>query len=289
MTAPAMPRPVLESHVALRDGSVAHIRPIRAADEPHLLALLRGLSDDDRRLRFFSLGNDLARTAHDEADVDNVHSLGLLATVGSPERIVGHALYAPAGEGRAEVAFAIAAEFQGRGLATILLGQLADAAAANGIDTLEAIVLPENRRMLQVLRESGFPIKTRYDWGNVEVTFPTSLTPQALARFEQREELASASALRRILYPRSVAVVGASEKPGAVGTAVVRNLLSAGFPGPIYPVNPTARTIQSLAAYASVTDVQDPVDLAIVALPSKHVLGVADQCGRKGVHALIIL
>jgi hypothetical protein len=80
-----------------------------------LLALLRGLSDDDRRLRFFSLGGDLSRTAHEEAAVDNVHSLGLLVTVGSPERIVGHALYAPAGDGRAEVAFAIAAEYQGRG------------------------------------------------------------------------------------------------------------------------------------------------------------------------------
>jgi acetyl coenzyme A synthetase (ADP forming)-like protein len=289
MTVSATGRPELESHVALRDGSVAHIRPIRAEDEPHLLALLRGLSDDDRRFRFFSLGNDLSRTAHDEADVDNVHSLGLLASVGSPERIVGHALYAPAGDGRAEVAFAIAAEYQGRGLATILLGQLADAAAANGIDSFEAIVLPENRRMLQVLRESGFPIKTRYDSGNVEVTFPTSLTPQALARFEQREELASASALRRVLYPRSVAVIGASEKPGAVGTAVVRNLRAAAFPGPIYPVNLTAGTIQSLPAFATVENVPDVVDLAIVAVPSKHVLAVAEQCGRKGVHALIVL
>jgi len=89
MTLSAIQLPELASHVALRDGSVAHIRPISAADEPHLLELLRGLSDDDRRLRFFSLGNDLSRTAHDEAEVDNVHSVGLLVTVGSPERIAG--------------------------------------------------------------------------------------------------------------------------------------------------------------------------------------------------------
>jgi RimJ/RimL family protein N-acetyltransferase len=236
----------LESDVALRDGSVAHIRPICPEDEASLLAFLRGLSDDDRRLRFFSLGNDLSRTAHDEADVDYVHSLGLLATVGSPGRVVGHALYAQAGDARAEVAFAIAAEYQGRGLATIMLGQLADAAAANGIETFEAFVLPENRGMLELLRKSGIPVKTRNDWNNVEATFPTSLSPQALARFEQREELASASALRRVLYPRSVAVIGASERPGAVGSAVVRNLRAAVFPGPIYPVNPTAGTIQTL-------------------------------------------
>ncbi|MDQ6674598.1 MAG: GNAT family N-acetyltransferase [Chloroflexota bacterium] len=279
----------LEADVALRDGSVAHVRPIRTEDEPCLLAFLGELSEDDRRMRFFGLSNDLSRTAHDEADVDYVHSLGLLATVGSPERIVGHALYASAGDGRAEVAFAISADYQGRGLATILLGQLADAAAANGIETFEALVLPENRRMLEVLRESGFPVKTRYEWNSIEATFPTLLTPQALARFEQREELASASALRRVLYPRSVAVVGASQKPGAVGAAVVRNLLGAAFPGPIYPVNPAGGTIQSLPAYASLEDIPGPVDLAIVAVPSKHVIGVAEQCGRKGVHSLIVL
>ncbi len=143
MSASAIYPTNLEAVVALHDGSLARIRPIRAEDEPGLLAFLRGLSDDDRRMRFFSMGNNLSRAAHDEADVDYVQSLGLLATVGSPERIVGRALYAPAGDGRAEVAFAIAADYQRQGLATTLLGQLADAAAANGIETFEAIVLTE--------------------------------------------------------------------------------------------------------------------------------------------------
>jgi acetate---CoA ligase (ADP-forming) len=289
VSAPAIYPTELEADVALRDGSLAHIRPIRPDDEPRLLGFLRGLTDDDRRMRFFSLGSDLPRTAHDEAAVDYVHSLGLLATVGARERIVGHALYAPAGEGRAEVAFAIAPDYRGQGLATILLGQLADAAAAKGIDTFEAVVLSENRRMLDVLRQSGFPVKTRYEWNSVEATFPTSLTPEAVARFEQREELTSASALRRVLYPRSVAVIGASQKPGAVGAAVVRNLRASAFPGPIYPVNPTAVTIQSQPAYAKVEDIPAQVDLAIIAVPAKHVIDVAEQCGRKGVQALIVL
>jgi hypothetical protein len=59
MSAPAANRAELEADVALRDGSIAHVRPIRTADEAQLLAFLRGLSDDDRRMRFFSLGNDL--------------------------------------------------------------------------------------------------------------------------------------------------------------------------------------------------------------------------------------
>ena len=125
----------LEADVALRDGSIAHIRPIRADDEA-LLAFLRELSDDDRRLRFFSLGNDLTRTAHDEADVDYVHSLGLLATVGPPSGSSGtRCTRRPASGARREVAFAIAAEYQGRGLATMLLGQLAERRGHNGIDT----------------------------------------------------------------------------------------------------------------------------------------------------------
>jgi acyl-CoA synthetase (NDP forming)/RimJ/RimL family protein N-acetyltransferase len=270
----------LEADIALRDGSIAHIRPIRTADEPRLLAFLRELSDDDRRMRFFSMGNDLSRAAHDEADVDYVNSLGLLATVGSPERLVGHALYAPAGDGRAEVAFAIAAEYQGQGLATMLLGQLADAAAAQGIVTFEAIVLMENRRMLNVLRASGFPVKTTFDSGNVVATFPTSLTPQGLARFEQREELASASALRRVLYPHAVAVVGDCDTPGAAGAAVVRNLRAAGFPGPIHPVDPAAGSLE---------DVPAGVDLAVITVPTPLVRGVAEQCGRQGVRSLIVL
>jgi GNAT superfamily N-acetyltransferase len=166
----------LEVEVATRGGSLTHIRPVRPDDAEPLLAFLRALPEEDRRLRFCSLGNDLARTARDEVNVDYVRSLGLVVTAGPEPVIVGHGLYAPCGEGRAEVAFAIARDYQGRGLATLLLGQLAEVAAANGIDTFVAPVLSENRRMLEVFRQSGFPIKIQYEMDTVEVTFPTSLT-----------------------------------------------------------------------------------------------------------------
>jgi acetyl coenzyme A synthetase (ADP forming)-like protein len=279
----------LEAEVALRDGSLTHIRPVRPDDADALLAFLRALPDEDRRLRFFTLGNDLARTARDETNVDYVRSLGLVATAGPDQRIVGHGLYAPFDDGRAEVAFAIAHEYQGRGLATLLLGQLAEAAAANGIDTFDAIVLPENRRMLDVFRHSGFPIKIHYDMDSVDVSLPTSLRADGLARFEQREEVASANALQHILYPDSVTVIGASRNSDAVGGAVVRNLIACGFPGHVYPVNPSATKIQGLIAYPSVEAIEQPVDLAIIALPAARVLEAAEQCGRKGVRALVVL
>jgi acetyl coenzyme A synthetase (ADP forming)-like protein len=277
----------LEAEVATRDGSIVHVRPIRPDDTERLLTFFRELPDDDRRLRFFSLGNDLKRTARDETNIDYVSSLGLIATAGPDQRVVGHVLYAPYGDDRAEVAFTIARDYQSRGLGTLLLGQLAQAAAANGIETFQALVMPENQRMLQLLRQSGFPIKTRYDWDTIEVTFPTALTPEALERFERREEIASANALRRVLYPRSVAVIGASRRPDGVGAAIVRNLLAFGFKGPVYPVNPATTEIQSLRCYPTVSDIDAAVDLAIIAIPSSGVVEVARQCGQKGVAAIV--
>lgn len=278
-----------EADIAMRDGSVAHVRPIRTDDEPALLALLQGLSPDDRLLRFFSLGTNLERTAREEVQVDYVRSFGLVVTVGPERRIVGHALYAPTGEGRAEVAFTISHEYQGRGLASMLLGQLAEAAASNGIHTFEAIAKPENRRMLDVFRESGFPVQTHYAWDAIEVSFPTELTREGLARFEQREEQSAANAMRRLLNPRSIAVVGASRKPGSVGDAVMRNLLQCGFGGPIFPVNPKADAIRGTPSYPDLEAVPVDIDLAVIALPAEAVVDVAKQCGCKGVRSLVVL
>src|ERR1051326_2835871 len=149
MTSPAaVYPPQLVGDVIMRNGSVAHIRPIRATDESSLLAFLRSLPDDDRRMRLFGLSNNLGRIAHDESDVDYVRSLGLLVTVQPEECIIGHGLYAMSGDGRAEVAFAIGTAFQGQGLATLLLGQLAEAATQRGIHTFEAVVSNGSRRML---------------------------------------------------------------------------------------------------------------------------------------------
>ncbi len=278
-----------EADVIVRDGSVVHIRPVRATDEPALLEFLQRLPAEDRRLRFFGLGNNLARAAHDEADVDYARRFGLVVTATPEEHLVGHAMYVVTEPTRAEVAFTIAPEYQAQGLATLLLGQLAEVAAAQGISTFQATMLSENRRMLDVLRASGFPVAARYEWGNVEAVFPTSLSPQALVRFDHREALAAASALQRILAPASIAVIGASHKDTSVGGAVVRNLLAARFPGPVYPINPSGGTIHGLAAYATIEAAPGTVDLAIVAVPAAAVVSVAEQCGRKGVHALVVL
>src|SRR5205085_9766903 len=134
----------------------AHVRPVRPDDEPRLLAFLEGLSEESRALRFFSPAVNLAAEARRESHVDYEREFGLVATVGADERIVGHALYAAGAGDRAEVAFAVADDYRGHGLATILLGHLAEIAASKGIRLFDAATLPTNHRMLGVFRQSGF-------------------------------------------------------------------------------------------------------------------------------------
>src|SRR5262249_1951049 len=155
-------------------------------------------------------------------------------------------------EDNAEVAFAVADDYQGRGLGTILLGHLAEVAAAHGFHAFTAFVMPENYQMLAVFKESGFPIDVKAGVGELTVTFPTSLTAEAVERFDRRDQVAAVSALKLFFAPRGVAVIGASRRRGTIGGELFHNLLSYEFAGPVYPVNPQAAVVQSVPAYAGI-------------------------------------
>jgi acetyl coenzyme A synthetase (ADP forming)-like protein len=260
-----------------------------AEDELGLLALFESLTEESRWFRFFApaKGSALAAEAHREAHLDQ--TFALVAVSGPKQTIVGHAFYAVLDQNRAEVAFTIGDDFQGRGLGTILLGQLAEVASANGIQVFEAEVVASNHAMLHVFRDSGFPIEVSATAGQLHVTFPTALTASAIERFEHREALAAVNALKLFFNPRGVAVIGASRKRGTIGGEIFHNLLSYGFQGPVYPVNPTAQVVQSVPAYASVEAIPGPVDLAIVVVPAAQVIETVEACGRKGVKALVVI
>ncbi len=89
--------------------------------------------------------------------------------------------------------------------------------------------------------------------------------------------------------PDSVAVIGASEKAGSIGSILVQNLIQAGFPGAIYPINPKYPEIHGLPAFPVVTAVPDPVELAIVAVRIKDVPAVIKECGQAGIKGAIIV
>ena len=152
-----------EVDVVLRDGSIVHVCPAKPADAPAVTLLLNRLSDRSRWLRFFSAFPDLARAARWATEVDNDRRCGLVATVDGQGQVVGHAGLERESDRpeRAEVALEVADAIQGKGLGTALLCQLAQAANQLGIQVLDAEVLPENRQMLRVFRDCGYPVKVR--------------------------------------------------------------------------------------------------------------------------------
>jgi len=95
--------------------------------------------------------------------------------------------------------------------------------------------------------------------------------------------------LKKVFEPQSVAIVGASERENSVGAQVLRNMREGGFAGEIYPVNPKHETIQGLKTYASITDIDHPIDLVVIAIPAPAIPNVMRQCGEHGVGAAVVL
>jgi acetate---CoA ligase (ADP-forming) len=281
----------LETDVVLKDGSTVRIRPATRQDQERVEDYFIGLSDESRRLRFWSPSVDVTTQARRTVDVDNIDHLTLLATLGGDGgRVVGGAqYYREEGTARAEVSMSVADEFQGHGLGSILLGHIAQAARESGVQRFFASVLPENHRMIGLFRDSGFITTIHAKPGLVEVEFPTTITEETAEQFEERERISAANAVRTFLDARSCAVIGASRDPESIGGRLFRNLVTQPFGGVVYPVNPSSAVVQGVAAYPSIEHVPDDVELAFIAVPAARVRAVAEQCGRKGVRALVVI
>jgi acetyl coenzyme A synthetase (ADP forming)-like protein len=105
-------------------------------------------------------------------------------------------------------------------------------------------------------------------------------------RYSQEEIL---TAMTRIMKPRAVAVIGASNETGKIGNSVMKNLVNGGYQGDIYPINPKGGEVLGLKAFPSITDVPGDVDVAVFAVPAKFVGGALEQCGEKGVAGAILI
>src|SRR3990170_4991015 len=296
--AAAVKRPTYPSQyevdVLLKDGSTVRLRPARPDDDAAMAALFQRLSPRSVYLRFHhpmpSLSRaELRRYTH----VDYDDTFALVATLGEPpdERIVAVGLYTrlEPGSDHAEVAFTVEDSHQGRGIATQLLDHLAIAARDHDIRVFEADVLGENRSMLDVFRDSGFPLESRIKYGTYHVAFPIEETEAAEEKASERETMAAAASVRVFFQPHSLAVIGASRQRGTIGAEIFHNLLRDGFTGVVYPVNPKAEAIGGVKAYPSLMDVPGDVDLAIVCVPAERVLSVADECARKGVRGIVVI
>ncbi|MDE1828763.1 MAG: acetate--CoA ligase family protein [Thaumarchaeota archaeon] len=99
----------------------------------------------------------------------------------------------------------------------------------------------------------------------------------------------SQESLRSIVSPKSIAVIGASNRPESIGNAVVENILNGGYRGKLYPINPSTTEVLGIKCYASVIDVPESIDLAVIIVPSKTVPQVLEDCGKKKVKGAIII
>ena len=95
--------------------------------------------------------------------------------------------------------------------------------------------------------------------------------------------------LDAIFKPQSVAVIGATERPGSVGRTILWNLISNPFGGTVYPVNPGRRSVLGIRAYPNIAAIDDDIDLAVIVIPAPHVPGAIEECVAKGVRGAIVI
>jgi acyl-CoA synthetase (NDP forming)/GNAT superfamily N-acetyltransferase len=285
-----------EADVIVADGGVVRLRPIRPSDADKLVKLHAGLSERTRYLRYFSAypripERDLYRFTH----MDQKDRVGLLVELNGEAIAVGRYARLPASGGgqeppaEAEVAFVVADEHQGRGIGSVLLEHLAAAARESGIERFHAVVLAENSAMLRVFRDAGYEVTRHMEHGEVTLEFDIDETAVTERVAREREQHAEARSIQRLLHPRAVAMIGASNDETKIGHAVFQNLLRAGFEGPLYPVNPHERHVSAVPAFTSIDDIPGDVDLAVVAVPAESVADVVEQCARHGVRGLVVV
>ncbi|MGE5290932.1 MAG: GNAT family N-acetyltransferase [Micromonosporaceae bacterium] len=282
-------------YALLTDGTTIEICPARPQDHEAVRQMHAAMSPDNIYLRFFNLS---PRAAEQEADrvcrePGDDHA-ALLAWLGG--QLIGVASYEPTGKpGIAEIAAAVADHMHGRGVATLLLEHLVSIARQRKLVAFTGKTLATNAAMLRVLADVGLPESRESADGLIDLTIPLPYDGgrrelnSYLDTVARRESLADVASLRHIFQPASVAVVGASRRPGTIGHAILRNIVTGGFTGHIYAVNPRARHVEGVECMPSVADLPEPVDLAIVAVPAAAVPDVAEQCGRRGVRALVVI
>jgi len=282
------PPAALAEDVVLRDGSTLRLRPTRPDDSARLLRFFERLSPESRYLRFQGALRIDARTVEPFLQTDFE---GTVSLVGELEgEVAALATYVQLRDPRrAEVAFVVADYLQGRGVGTRLLERLAGHAARAGIEEFVAQVLPQNSAMLNVFRDAGFESTRRLDGGVVEVSLALERTDTVLAAIDERDHVAVARSLEPFFTPSSVAVIGASARRGTIGGELFRNILAADFRGAAYPINSSGDPVGGVAGYASIDDLPEVPELAVVCVPGAAVLGAAQSALRRGVKALCVV
>jgi acyl-CoA synthetase (NDP forming)/GNAT superfamily N-acetyltransferase len=274
--------------VVLGDGESAYIRPLVPADQDALLAFHHRQSRESVYRRFFSPKSTLTPAELERfTTVDMVDRVALAVEV--HDEFVGWASYERwPGRNEAEAAFMVDDQHHGRGIATLLLEHLAAIAESNGIERFTAEVLADNRGMLAVFGKAGWPLGRRFESGVVDLDWELATTEQFLDSVERREQRADSRAVARILLPRAVAVIGASDKPDSVGRVLWQHVCNS-VSVPVYPVNPRLDDLDGKRCFGSVAELPDETSLAIIAVPAAALESTIDACIAKRMRGAVVV
>jgi acyl-CoA synthetase (NDP forming)/RimJ/RimL family protein N-acetyltransferase len=273
--------------VILRDGSALRLRSPAIQDEAAIKGFFDALAPESRYMRFHGAGRtDIV--ARDYANADGDTRVALVARLG--DRVVAVAGFDRLNEpGVAEVAFAVADDMQGRGLATRMLEQLAEVAAERGVHRFDAEVMADNRRMLGVFSRAGFDVRRETAFGEAHLELDIRPSDRLAERIAERDHRATVASLRPLLAPESLAVVGASAREQSLGGELLRRIVARGFAGVAAAVSRGGGVVASMRAVPSTTDLPDAPELAIVAVPAGEVLDAVVEAADAGARGVVVV
>src|SRR5262245_47294541 len=278
--------------VILRDGGTLRLREPAEADRDGLVRFFDELSARSLYLRFHGHPRVDERLVEPVLDPDWAERGALLASVTEDgvDRIVALANYVRLRDPKsAEVAFAVADDHQGRGIATRMLERLAAVAGPRGIERFVGEVMADNSAMIGVFEGVGFEVSRTLDGGEVEMTFPIAATADYASHVEARDHTAVVASLRPFFEARAVAVIGASSRRGTIGGELFRNVIEGEFTGSAYPVNRGGDPVAGVRGYGSIADIPEQVDLAVVCVPATAVLDAVGSALETGVKAICVI
>ncbi|MFJ4275940.1 GNAT family N-acetyltransferase [Streptomyces coelicoflavus] len=276
-------------HALLADGTTVRIRAVEPEDRDQLHRLYEEMSPENLRMRFFAVSPGSAALAADHAcEPARPGRRALVAELQG--RIIGLAEYDAGDErGSADLAVAVAEGMHHRGVGTLLVEHLASAARADGITFFRADALSENREVMRLFTDLGLRVTRRADGPETRCTITLDQDDAYLRAVEDRGRTADLASMEPLFRPRAVAVVGVGRRPGSVGRAVLRHLITGGFTGRLFAVNPHAHALLGVPSYPAVAELPFPPDLVVVATPAPAVPTVAEESGKAGVRALAVV
>ncbi|MBI9114219.1 bifunctional acetate--CoA ligase family protein/GNAT family N-acetyltransferase [Sanguibacter suaedae] len=303
----AEPYPVdWEADVVLRDGSTAHVRPIRADDRETLQRFHRRQSERSTYMRFFTAMEQLSpRDLTRFTVLDHRDRVALVAVTVAPdgsEEIIGVARFDRIEADEAEVAFNVSDSHQGRGLASVLLEHVAVAAREVGIARFTAEVLPQNGKMLAVFREAGYETTQHVDDGIVTVSIDLDPTERSRQVMADREHRAEARSMLGLFTPGSVLLLASARgtaharearlAAAALAGGLVRGqrLVVVGLPAlAVRDALGTHGTSDTFERYETVDEVPGTVDLVVVTARAADVPAAVVSLSRLAPRGLVVL